>query len=186
MPGALYRTAQFRAALKARRGAPDEGQDGRARAVLPPALFDLFAQMPPEDRRHGLAILAALEAAGADRSRDVSLLQAALLHDVGKAGAGVGLMHRVARVLLMRLGPAIWRRLADSPTGWRRPFWVLANHPARGAVWVGTQGGSEELVALIRYHEVPAPADWAGGSLDGAGGSLADWHARLQTADSMS
>lgn len=157
LAAARYRVGQFFAALRARRrGAGID--DGPARAVLAPELAALFDRMPPEDRQHGLAVLARLRASGAD---DPVLLGAALLHDLGKAEAGVDLVHRVARVLLSRAAPPLWRWLCR-PTGWRRPFWAVANHPARGAVWVDTVGGGADLCALIRYHEAPAPPAWAG------------------------
>lgn len=154
---ARYRVGQFRAALRARRGTVR--LDARpADEVLAPPLRALFERMPPEDRRHGLDVLGRLRADGHD---DPVLLASALLHDVGKAEAGVDLVHRIARVLLQGIAPPVWRWLCR-PTGWRRPFWAVANHPARGAVWVETAGGSGELAALIRHHESPAPAEWAG------------------------
>lgn len=165
-----YRVRQLGAALAARRHPPD---DQAARRLLPPALLAIFARMPAEDRRHALAVLAALEVAG---WADPPLLQAALLHDAGKADAGIRLWHRAARVLLTATAPGAWERLSACPTGRRRPFWVLAEHPARGAVWVETQGGGADLVALIRYHESAAPAAWAGGP-------LTEWHAALRRAD---
>lgn len=165
-----YRVRQLGAALAARRHPPD---DRAARRLLPPPLLAIFARMPAEDRRHALAVLAALEAAG---WAEVPLLQAALLHDAGKAEAGIRLWHRAARVLLTATATGAWQRLSACPTGRRRPLWVLAEHPARGAVWVEAQGGGADLVALIRYHESDAPADWAGRP-------LADWHAALQRAD---
>jgi hypothetical protein len=143
-----------------------------AREVLDPALYSAFEQMPPEDRHHGLEMLAAVRDAGVDAP---PLLAAALLHDVGKANAGVGLWPRVLRVLLAGTVPGLWNRLASSPTGWRRPFWVVANHPERGAVWVASLGGSPELVDLIRHHESDAPAAWPA--------PLRQWHAILAAAD---
>ena len=131
----------------------------------------LFPAMPPEDRRHGLAVVATLEAAG---WRDQPLLAAALLHDVGKAGGGVGVVPRTARVLLRGMRP-LWGRLAGSPTGWRRPFWVVAHHPERGAVWIEARGGSGQVADLVRYHEAKAPADW--------GPDMKAWHSALAAAD---
>lgn len=154
--GARYRAGQFFSALRARReaGALDEAP---AEALLAPPLLDLFRRMPPEDRRHGLEALARLRARGEE---DPLLLKAALLHDVGKAEAGVGLAQRVARVLLAAPLPAVWAWLSGTPTGWRRPYWAVAHHPARGAVWIETRGGPSELVALVRHHEDEAPAGW--------------------------
>jgi hypothetical protein len=164
------RAGQFFRALGARRRPPDLAA---ARAVLPPPLFDLFARMPVEDQRHGLAVLGLLRAGG---QSETVLLQAGLLHDVGKADGGVGLHHRVARVLLRAGAPPAWRWLAGTPTGWRRPFWVVAHHPDRGAAWIEAAGGAPGLVALVRYHERRPPAEWAGTD-------LARWHAELARAD---
>lgn len=154
--------------VRARRRPPGEAE---ARRVLPPELVALFAAMPPEDRRHGLAVVATLEAGG---WRDDILLAAALLHDVGKAGAGVGILHRTARVLLRGIGP-LWRRVAGCPTGWRRPFWVVAHHPERGAVWIEARGGPQQVADLVRYHEAKAPGEW--------GPDMKAWHAALAAAD---
>jgi hypothetical protein len=148
-----YRAGQFFAALGARRHPPDEAPAAR---ILPPDMLALFGRMPVEDRRHGLEVLARLEAGGA---QDPVLLQAALLHDVGKAEAGVGLVHRVARVALRGLCPPLWRWLSQTPTGWRRPFWAVANHPARGAAWVASLGADPALERLIRHHEAALPED---------------------------
>jgi hypothetical protein len=135
----------------------------------------VFDAMPVEDRSHGLAVLAALEDQG---ETDRALLEAALLHDAGKAMARVRIAHRVARVLLASSAPRLWGWLSARPTGWRRPFWVVANHPERGAVWVASRGGEPDLVALIRHHESPAPGGWADTD-------LGRWHASLAAVDAV-
>ena len=168
-----YRVRQLSSALAAPRAEVD---DAAAGLVLPPPLLAPFRRLAPSDRRHALAVLAALQAEGFGSEADLPLLQASLLHDVGKADAGITLLHRVLRVLLTRPAPPVWRRLTASATDWRRPFWVLEHHAARGAVWVRSAGGSPDLVALVRCHDTPAPVEWAGTS-------LAIWHAALQAAD---
>jgi len=147
---------QFFAALAARRHPPD---DTPARPVLSPDLYALFARMSPEDRSHGLEMLALLLA---DGQSDTILLQAGLLHDVGKADSGVGLTHRILRVLLVGHVGWLWRQLSGTPTGWRQSFWVIANHPQRGADRLAERGADEALVELVRYHESVPPAEWAG------------------------
>jgi hypothetical protein len=173
LAAARYRLGQVASLLAARRRPPD---DRPAAELLPPELFALFQQMPAEDRRHALRVLADLRSRGATAPQ---LLQAGLLHDLGKAGAGVGLVHRVARVALKRTLPPLWRWLSAAPTGWRRPFWVVAHHPERGAVWVASAGAAPEVAALVRHHEQRAPTEWAGTP-------LAAWHAELAWADARS
>lgn len=173
---ARYRTGQFFAALAARSGRADL-DPAPARRILPDPLYELFLRMPPEDRRHGLEVLARLEADPAvTPASDGPLLQAALLHDLGKAEAGVRIEHRIARVLARAIAPRLWRWLSGWPTGWRRPLWAVAHHPERGAVWAETAGAPPAVVELIRRHELPAPPEWRG--LD-----LARWHAALAAAD---
>jgi len=110
---------------------------------------------------------------------DSSLLTAALLHDAGKAESGVTVLHRVARVVLRRPAAPLWRYLSGWPTGWRRPFWAVAHHAERGAVWVASLGGAPEVVALIRYHERAAPPAWDGTEQGRR-------HAALTAADELS
>lgn len=167
---ARHRVGQFVGAMSARLRPPESGA---ATAVLPPELFTLFLRMPPEDRRHGLDALHRLKAEG--RSEPL-LLQAALLHDVGKAESGILVLHRIARVLLAKRARPLWRGLSGAPTGWRRPFWVLAHHAERGAVWVESLGAPPELVALILYHEEELPPAWRETA-------LADWHGALAAVD---
>jgi hypothetical protein len=166
-----YRPLQVVKLLAARLAPPDLGD---AAALLAPPLFDVFEAMPPEDQRHGLEVMRLLRREGGSAE---PLLQAGLLHDAGKAGAGVGLLHRVTRVLIARRWRRLWGALASRPTGPLRPFWVMANHPERGAVWLDSLGADPRLVALVRHHESDLPLEW--GTLP----ELAEWHAALQSAD---
>ncbi len=154
-PTTRVRVRQFVRALEARRCPPD---DGPAAEVLPPNLYALYRRMSPEDRLHGLEMLELLRAAG---HRDPLLLQAGLLHDVGKADSPVGIRHRILRVLLVRRLPAVWRWLCRERGGRREAFYVIANHPEIGAQRLAEAGADPELVELVRFHESPAPADWA-------------------------
>lgn len=145
---------QFFTALAARQRPPDNGP---AREVLPPELYALFCRMSPEDRFHGLEVLSLLLAAG---HSDPVLLQAGLLHDVGKVEGGVGVRHRILRVLLAPRLPRLWRWLCRCPSGWRRSFYVIANHPELGAQRLASLGAPQELVELVRFHESPPPKEW--------------------------
>jgi hypothetical protein len=160
MPKPLYRAAQFFAALRAHLptwagGVGSRLSDNEAALVatiLPTAPQQaLFARMPPNDRRHALAVLRTLQQAGHDHP---ALMQAALLHDVAKS-LGQPLPHRVLIVLLRAFWPGALRRLAGD-SWWRRPFAVHALHPAIGAEWAAAAGCEPLAVDLIARHDMPA------------------------------
>lgn len=113
----------------------------------------LFDRLPRADRLHALRVARRLTTAG---QRHPSLLKAALLHDVGKAGQGIYLPHRVARVLLRLAAPTWLARIAADPAGWHRPFYALANHAEQGAIWISDAGSDPLTVALVRYHDATA------------------------------
>lgn len=162
MHPALYRSYQFFAAVKAslpRQLSPAD--TALMRAVLPaPAQQELFNRMPPNDRRHAIAVARTLQQAG---HTEPALLQAALLHDVAKS-IGQPILHRVAIVLFEAFWPAALRALSDWQQNdadsqirgivwWRRPFVVHAHHPAIGAAWAKQAGCDALAVTLILNHQ---------------------------------
>ncbi len=148
---ARYRAAQFFGALHATISTDDARL---VESVLghTPAALTLFRQMSTSDRRHAIAVAKTLRAAG---HTDPLLLQAALLHDVGKS-LGQPLIHRVLVVLLHKYCPAALTWLADAPlecARWRRPFVIHTRHPQMGAVWAKEAGCSPLVVHLIAIHQ---------------------------------
>jgi putative nucleotidyltransferase with HDIG domain len=120
---------------------------------LNPEQRALFARMSVGDRRHCLDLFYALrERMGVDEP----LLQAALLHDVGKSEALIHIWQRVAYVLLGKLSVRLRAKLcASARRGWRYPFFVLAHHAGLGADLARQAGCSDEVVALIGSHQRP-------------------------------
>ena len=112
---------------------------------LTPAQLRLFLTMPPADRRHGLDVVAALDAAG---HRDPDLRLAGLLHDVAK-GPSVRLWHRVAWSLGEHYGARVHHGLAALP-GFAQPFERLRDHADRSAELALAAGCSARTAALIR------------------------------------
>ncbi len=178
MHRAVYRSYQFFSAVRAYlprwagglAGGLSPEDEALVHAVLPaPDQRDLFYRMPPNDRRHALAVARTLRQAGYTHP---ALLQAALLHDAGKS-LGQPLIHRVLIVLLRAFWPTLLHRLghadpqtlldddaATSPSPrwpgrawWRRPFVIHAHHPAIAAAWAEQAGCLPQAVALIREHE---------------------------------
>lgn len=198
---AWYRVSQFLTAVKA--GLPGWAGGGskdltEANALLDTILVtaaqqELFRRMPANDRCHALAVTHTLQQAGYDQR---ALLQAALLHDVGKS-IGQPLVHRVAIVLLQVFWPGALRRLEapttvappslapnplppdilDDVARWRRPFVVHARHPRIGAAWARAAGCEPLAVALIARHQDTIR--------DEAGGDEAELLALLQWADNL-
>ncbi len=168
IPAALYRAAQFFAALRAGlpgwAGGKRVQDDGVVAAVLVTAAQrQLFDRMPANDRRHALAVARTLQETGFDHP---ALLQAALLHDVGKS-IGQPLPHRVLIVLLEAFWPAALAWLSSlnargrqpaslavlRVSAWRRPFVVHARHPVIGAIWADEVGCDPLAVRLIARHQ---------------------------------
>jgi len=144
----LYRTRQFFKALFAY---PDESLLSEAQALLSPQLYRSFQRLPRADQCHSLSVYALLKSQG---ERNEDLLQAALLHDVGKSLHPLSVFERVLVVLfdpLLKDLPARW--LEGQPRGPRRAFIVAAQHPEWGAAIVAASGGSQTLVRLVRHHQ---------------------------------
>lgn len=142
-----YRWRQGWMRLRARRDAIDLAT---ARRVLSGESYRLFAAMPLGDQLHALAVLAVIERSGAPGE---TLAQAALLHDVGKAGGGLTLAHRTLIILLAWLRPRWLARLgAEAAPRWRRPFYVHRHHAELGAERCAAAGCASEVVALVRHH----------------------------------
>jgi hypothetical protein len=143
----LYRARQFGMRLAARYKPLDHQP---ARDVLSEAAYKLYAEMSPGDQVHALCVLARVQSMGQSSS---ALEQAALLHDVGKAGSGLTLGHRVLIVLVRWLHGDLLVRLAQAQRGsWRYPFYVHVHHAELGARRCAQVGCSQRTIALVQYH----------------------------------
>jgi len=149
----FYRAWQFFRALFARIH-PRERELVSQR--LEPSLAALFWQMDRCDQRHGLDVYHTLQEAG---YQDRDLLQAALLHDVGKAGGGLTLAHRVAVVLLEKYALHLLERWVESGRTWRAPFVCHAQHAQLGAEWALQAGIAPQVAEWVRRHHDPDPTD---------------------------
>ena len=144
-----HRVAQFlRATLAGRR--PDLSSVSQVR--LNPREEQLFLRQSPADQRHAIAVFERLRANG---NEDPELLQAALLHDVGKTDGRIRLWHRVVYVLLGWATPSLLKTLSGSADRWAKPFSVLRGHEERGAELAGEAGADSRVVSLIAHHHKP-------------------------------
>lgn len=148
MNRARHRVGQFFLYLRARRTPEDEAL---VAAILPPALAALFGRMSAGEQLHSLKVMRLLRERGHTQPE---LLQAALLHDVGKSVAPINLLERVEAVLVRWLLPGRYARWAQAePRGWRKPFVTAVNHPAWGADLAARAGAPARVVNLIRRHQ---------------------------------
>ena len=172
MRAAQYRVGQFFRYWWSRPLSAAERTEVAAR--LGPRLAALFEQMAPGEQAHSLRVLRRVQAAGSEVP--AGLLQAALLHDVGKTRAPIGLVGRAAVVLGGKFLPGLSARWGQgTPAGWRRPFVTAAQHPAWGAALCAAAGADPLAVTLIRRHQ---------DKLDAAPDAPEDeWLRRLQAAD---
>ena len=168
--GVLHRVRQFALALRAQ--STHATVEGLAQN-LDASQQELFFQMLSMDQRHCLAVFRALREAG---HTDPSLLQAALIHDVGKSLGPVGVRHRVIAVLGKALSPRLWERLDGEPGSWLYPFRVHRHHAVLGAELAAQAGCAPEVVWLVAHHE---DHQRVGQARDGMAGRLA----ALQAAD---
>ena len=143
-----YRTRQFWNTLTTAPAQPDLDQ---ARLLLNQDLFALFQSLQTGEQAHALQVYNKIKKNG---STNQDLLQAALLHDIGKARIHLNILDRVVIVLTRALLPEKVQQWGHGePTGWRRPFVVAEQHPAWGADMATVHGASPMTVNLIRRHQ---------------------------------
>ncbi len=150
----LYRARQLALSLNATPLRTEEEEF--VRRVLNREQAALFFKLARFEMRHALRVCRTLCAGGFGSDRE--LLQAALLHDLGKldlkSGRRVPLWGKVANVVLCTVGgERLVRRLAHpDPGNWRYVFWLQAEHERRGAELAQQAGSSERMVKLIGHY----------------------------------
>ena len=155
-----YRFLQGARALNQR---PDARSEALARRHLGAAGLELFHALSPRDQFHSARTASILIATGVN---DPELLQAALLHDVGKGRQAV--WQRAVYVLLAAASPSLLGRVARPGSGWRGALDRSLHHGTLGARLVQAAGYSARVADLVeRHHDSPADS----------------WQAALQEAD---
>src|SRR5258708_39001890 len=144
MTGALHRVGQFWRHASARVG-PDESL--KAQRILGPELTPLFGELPVNDQRHGLDVLETLTRIEPDRTR--LLQQAALLHDVGKAGVRFSVIDRSLSVFLQALSPRLFDAMLAARPGFARRYRAYVDHARIGAerLRAACRGGPAPMLA---------------------------------------
>jgi len=166
MTGPLHRLAQFWRHSRARVTPAERRQ---AAEILGPGLTPLFLQMPVNEQRHGLDVLAAVDWPGASKDGRLAR-QAALLHDVGKAGAHFSVWDRSLAVFLEAVSASSFAAMLRLRPGYRRRFEIYRDHAARGAALIAA-AGAPELAGVVAEHHAPTPKGAAAWALRQADGS---------------
>jgi hypothetical protein len=114
----------------------------------------LWRLLPNHDRRYSIRVAKLVESrlAGTEYAGQPRWLAAALLHDVGKLDASLGIFGRsVATVMGAIAGPARVNRWGNAGGFRRRVAWYL-HHDERGADRIRAAGGREEAARWARAH----------------------------------
>jgi hypothetical protein len=118
--------------------------------------FGLFKALPLYEQRHALNVCRTLTGAGF--GYDLELLQASLLHDLGKfdpaTGQAVPIWVKVVNVAAGKLAGPLYRpwrarQAGAAPGTWRYFFRLQAGHEGRGARLARQAGGGPRVAALI-------------------------------------
>jgi hypothetical protein len=135
-----------------------------ARTTLGPEAFALWQRQPNHDRRHAIAVARGVQAelAGTPYAGDPVWLSCALLHDIGKLDARLGVYGRVVATVA---GAAAGRDMADAwsaRSGFTRRVGLYLRHPEIGADRIRLVGSPEAAARwAAAHHSSPKPDDLA-------------------------
>jgi hypothetical protein len=142
--------------LRAHRpGGPSAADRDWAASVLTAEELGLWQRLPGHDRCHTVEVARRVETAlaGTAYAGDDRWLACALLHDVGKLAAGLGIYGRVVATLAAKAGrPEAGRRIS-----------LYLRHGQLGADMIRSAGGREEPAAWAAVHH--RRREWTGSNL---------------------
>jgi putative nucleotidyltransferase with HDIG domain len=128
-------------------------ESANAERILGP-LAPFFLELPVNDQRHGLDVLATVTKL--ERQPSPLLQQAALLHDLGKAAAHFSVIERSLTVLLRAISPRTLQALERSRPAFAGRYRIYADHAQIGAERLRAAGAAD-LAAIVAEHHAPQP-----------------------------
>ncbi|HSO93324.1 MAG TPA: hypothetical protein VLS53_02490 [Candidatus Dormibacteraeota bacterium] len=159
---ALHRLGQFWRHSSAR---VSPAEISKVQTILGSGLVGFFLELPVNDQRHGLDVLATIERTVPDPSP--ILRKAALLHDMGKTGAALTVLERSLTVFLGALSPRLLRAVLRLRPGLARRHAIYLDHARIGSERLRAAGAGE-LAMVIAEHHAPKPRSEAATALQRA------------------
>ena len=126
--------------------------------VLTADEMTVWRRLPRHDRRHSIRVARDVEAALADTeyAGDPRWIEAALLHDVGKLDAGLGVLGRVGATLAGTAAGSDMAEAWSAKRGITRKVGLYLRHPELGADRIRMCGGSAEAATWAACHQDPS------------------------------
>lgn len=129
---------------------PTAADEQWVEAMVSPGEWELFRRLPATDRRH--LVHSARMVERLDPALDARWLRVAVLHDVGKYHARLGVFGRVAAtVVAVGLGSARMNDWADR-SGWQGQVGRYHRHGEIGADEIRAIGGLEDAAVWSEIH----------------------------------
>jgi hypothetical protein len=143
--------------------APRQAEDAWVRGILGAEPYALWRRMPNHDRRHSIAVAQRVQRA-LDHSEhgDDQWLAAALLHDVGKLDARLGVFGRVGATLAGALAGHDMAPVWSEKRGITRRVGLYLRHPEIGADHIRVAGGPDVAARWAAAHHDRAAWDATG------------------------
>lgn len=135
-------------------GRPAGADDAWVRTFITSAEYEVWARLPNHDRRHSIGVARRVQdaLAGTEYADQPEWLEAALLHDVGKLDARLGVFGRVGATLA---GSAAGHDMADvwaTKRGITRRVGLYLKHGELGGTRIRLAGGSELAARWAETH----------------------------------
>jgi len=144
-------------------GAPRSEDLAWVATILPPEVDAAFLRQPRHDQRHAIGVARDVEArlVGTADAGDPRWLAAALLHDIGKLDAHLGICGRVVATLAVAVGGRGLAQRWSGSRGFTRRIALYLRHPELGADRIRIAGGPEEAARWAAAHHDAAHYDAA-------------------------
>ena len=156
LPRSRGRDLAVRAWQALRSDADRDADRAWARALLRPSEYAIWIRQTAYDRRHSVRVARRVEERLAETpyAGEARWLAAALMHDVGKAEAGLSPLSRAAAAFVNRIVDLeTARRWARSRAGRLRRIGLYLIHGEVGARLIRDAGGREEVAAWSEAHQ---------------------------------